>query len=337
MRPSTKRLRTIRLTFGLTAALTLLLVGMGGFVRGTGAGLSCPDWPLCFGRAVPEQLLHPGVVQEVLHRYLASIVGLLIVWLSFRAYRLRLGHPGLWRAAKFLLLVLISQVILGGLTVLMLLNPFIVTAHLAFGTVLFQTLALVAVERFRVKGQRQEPQGMVGQTPDERRLELFARALPPLVFAQMLLGGFVGASGASFACPDIPLCYGRVLPDLSSGPQIIHMVHRATAVLILGVVSYLLYLGRWGASRPSIATGHLFGLVFMVAVQIALGLSSVYFGVPVALAVAHLLVGQLILLAALTFRRSLVPGMRFFSAVAAGGMGSAAGVGSSRLKEFAPA
>ncbi len=326
MRLSTQRLRNIRLTFGIAAALSLLLVGMGGFVRGTGAGLSCPDWPLCFGRAVPEQLLHPGVVQEVLHRYLASIIGLLVVWLSIRAFRLRGAQPGLWRVAKFLLVILGCQIVLGGLTVLMLLNPFIVTSHLAFGTIFFQTLALVAIEKFRIRGQAPEP---VASEPLLRKLSTF---VPVLIFGQMLLGGFVGSSGASFACPDIPLCNGRALPDFESGPQVIHMLHRFTAIVVLLAVSALFYF----AKRAKQPTGHLFGLFFMVALQIALGLSSVYFGVPVALAVAHLLLGQLILLAALAFRKTVVADSRFFSPVA-GATGMAKGAQSSRIKELAPA
>lgn len=326
MRLSTQRLRNIRFTFGVAAALTLLLVGMGGFVRGTGAGLSCPDWPLCFGRAVPEQLLHPGVVQEVLHRYLASIIGLVVVWLSFRAYRLRHAHPALWRVAKFLLIILFCQIILGGLTVLMLLNPFIVTSHLAFGTIFFQTLALVAMERFRPRGQ-----APIVATPS-RTLRTLAVSLPYVVFAQMLLGGFVGASGAAFACPDIPLCHGKALPDFHSGQEIIHMTHRYIAVALLLIVSALCYLGR----REQRAAGHLFGLVVMVALQITLGLSSVYFGVPVSLAVAHLLLGQLILLAALTYKRALVADSYFFSPVVVA-TGVAKGAERPKIKELAPA
>ena len=232
----------------------------------------------------------------------------------------------MWRAAKFLLAILFCQIILGGLTVLMLLNPFIVTAHLAFGTIFFQTLALVALERFRPRGQVPT---VVAPSPGLRKL---AAAFPLLVFGQMLLGGFVGASGASFACPDIPLCHGKVLPDLHSGQEIIHMTHRFLAVVLLILVGALFYLGR----RERRATGHLFGLVFMVALQITLGLSSVYFGVPVSLAVAHLLLGQLILLAALTFRRALMADSHFFSPILLA-RGVAKGAERLKIKDLAPA
>ena len=110
------------------------------------------------------------------------------------------------------------------------------------------------------------------------------------------------------------------------------MTHRYIAVALLLIVSALCYLGR----REQRAAGHLFGLVVMVALQITLGLSSVYFGVPVSLAVAHLLLGQLILLAALTYKRALVADSYFFSPVVVA-TGVAKGAERPKIKELAPA
>src|SRR5689334_16517053 len=86
-------------------AVSLVLVALGGYVRGTGAGLACPDWPLCYGRAVPAEL-KPGIAQEVGHRYLASIVFLGTLAFSVLAFINRRSYPHLWRGSRLALMIL---------------------------------------------------------------------------------------------------------------------------------------------------------------------------------------------------------------------------------------
>ena len=138
--------RKIRICSISLAVLTLVLVGLGGFVRATGAGLACPDWPLCFGRVIPEFSI-AGVPQEWIHRVLASVVSLLTVYLAMKSFQNRSRFKNLFKIVLGLLVLLAVQVVLGGLTVLMTLNPFIVTSHLALGTLFFLALGLIAVER----------------------------------------------------------------------------------------------------------------------------------------------------------------------------------------------
>lgn len=294
----------------LIAGCSLVLIALGGFVRGTDAGLSCPDWPLCYGRAVPDPAV-PGVMQEVGHRYLASLVSGGIIIFSLLAARRRRELPRVWSVCRVTLLTLAIQICLGGLTVLLKLNPLIVTAHLAMGTLVFQLFARLAIERapnarfdegvLPVSRPAEEAQ------PRVRRYLLLRRGLGllvGLVTVQLLLGGLVGSSGAALVCPDLPFCLGRIFPtDLGAQPMI-HMLHRflATGILALSLI-------LWGVARTVLPRGtkvmRLFiGLVFMIALQIALGVSNVYWMVPVGVAVSHLVVAQgVLLLSVHTYRK----------------------------------
>lgn len=304
----------VRTLAGCAAIASLGLVALGGYVRGTGAGLSCPDWPLCYGRLIPEDF-GGGVAQEVAHRYLASAVSCLVVALSVLGFLNRKKLPRLWAWARILLVVLVAQVILGGLTVLMKLNPFIVTGHLALGTVFFQLLALAALDR--------APRGLIerdsvrlikrSRSTKPSALERAARALAIGVFLQMLLGGFVGSSGASLACPGLLSCSGTAEGLIWSGPQYVQMIHRLLGLsLFVGSIA-LAIRARKLSGDAALKRGHLFGMATMIAGQMALGISNVYFQIPVAIAVSHLVVAQLILLGYVSYYRHLRPQMSLYA------------------------
>ena len=263
---------TLRAAFLIIAICTLILIGLGGFVRATGAGLSCPDWPLCYGRVVP-QIFHPGVAQEYIHRLAAGTVTLLIVGISFYAWKVRARLPRLWSLSRILLLILSSQIILGGLTVLMRLNPFIVMAHLFFGSLVFVLVASSALEgRFILCKAR------------------YAGVLLLLVMVQVLLGGFVASSGASLACLDIPFCEGKFLPSGASSQQILQMTHRSVGGLILFIAGILTLI----SSRQERKWFLTISLILLL--QIALGLLNVVWRIPIPIALAHLIVAELLLL-----------------------------------------
>ena len=84
--------RSIQKSLKILSLLTIVLIALGSYVRATGAGLSCPDWPLCFGRAVPK--FEYGVAQEVIHRYIAAGVMLFSIFILYRGYRLRAKENG---------------------------------------------------------------------------------------------------------------------------------------------------------------------------------------------------------------------------------------------------
>ncbi len=307
--------RHIRFIAATIAVVSLVLVGLGGFVRGTGAGLSCPDWPLCYGRAVPHDF-SGGVAQEVGHRYLASIVSFgtmifaLLAWINRRAF------PKLWTLMKVALAILGLQVILGGLTVLMQLNPFIVTAHLVFGTFFFQLMALIALERIPRPSDEQELK-LVMRMGQGRGIRLYQMLVVTafLIFAQIILGGFVGSSGASVVCPDLLYCTAgpdREQSSALSGAQIIHMTHRVLGFSIVALLMYVAARARSLSDGIQRKKGHLFGLAALGLLQIALGLFNVYWRIPVGGAVAHLILAQFILLGTLHFLRRYRAGASVF-------------------------
>lgn len=273
----------------ITAFLAFFLVGLGGYVRATGAGLSCPDWPLCYGRAVPDDF-SGGVFQEVFHRYTAFAVSILTMIVIFRSFRLSSLFPRYRNLGVFLLCVLLLQVVLGGLTVLMRLNPFIVTAHLGLGTLFAQALMLTGIEEaadksVEIKSKRQSS------------LLILCSALFFLCYMQILLGGLLGSSGASLVCPDIPFCFGKFFSLEMSAAQIVHMTHR-----LVGISLILLMIGLcWVIYQNKDANlldirPLLRNILVLLAVQVTIGFSNVYFRIPVWLTVAHLVVAQVILL-----------------------------------------
>lgn len=309
-----RRLRFRRLV-ATTTVLVLCLVMLGAWVRLTDAGLGCPDWPGCYGqltpahasehieRAVAEQGGEHGPVsmgkawREMVHRYLASALGLCFIAIAILAT--------MWRAAlrqsPVLPWVLVALVILQGLfgkwTVTLLLKPAIVTGHLIGGMLLFALLVWL--------WQRQRPD------PDPVDAEPLAGLRPAaivglvLVAVQIFLGGWTSTNYAALACSDLPACQGqwwppvdfanafhmfRELGQTASGEALstealtaIHLTHRIVAVVVL---LYLLWLGLRTAGTDG-ARGLGAAITAMVAAQFTLGLANVAFGLPLAVAVVH--------------------------------------------------
>lgn len=273
-------IKLLKRLYLVLACSTFTLVVLGGFVRATGAGLSCPDWPLCFGRVIPA--LSYGVAQEYFHRVLASIVSTGIFIVALISYRSRKLLPHAWSIARVLVLLLLIQVVLGGLTVLLQLNPLIVTAHLATGTLFLLITSLVAPTRLRF--QNSNP-------PRHSNLRSWLRVMLILIFLQILLGGFVGSSGAALSCSTIPLCYEQILPLDHGGPVIVQMSHRILAVIIFSSVLVLI-VKSWNLPLRSWALR----LMFLILLQITLGVLNVVWQVPIPITVCHLLVAEGLLL-----------------------------------------
>ncbi len=134
------------LTIASTAGAFALMVA-GGFVTQTSSGLGCPDWPLCHGKVVPD-FSNPNTAIEWTHRTVAAIVGVLVLLMTFFAWRDRKGEKRIVRTATLSLVLVIVQAGLGGATVLSELNPAIVVVHLSMAAAFFATTVATMVLAF---------------------------------------------------------------------------------------------------------------------------------------------------------------------------------------------
>jgi cytochrome c oxidase assembly protein subunit 15 len=300
--------------------LTFDLIVFGAFTRLTDSGLGCPDWPGCYGLANPflahEQIsaahaLMPGgpvsVAKawiEMIHRYLAMGIGVLIMalmakaWLQWRRARDDAFAPAL-PSALFLFVCL--QGAFGAWTVTMKLQPVIVTIHLLLGMGLLALLTwLGGREDFLVK-----PQQSGGNPAALRKVRILALMSAALLALQLALGGWVSTNYATLACLDFPLCGGELVPAMDFGhgftlwrelgktaaghylpfPALtaIHWVHRNVALLVVIGLGWTVWRA-WPqpALRP---VARLIAIV--LALQAASGIATVFFSFPLAIAVMH--------------------------------------------------
>jgi cytochrome c oxidase assembly protein subunit 15 len=309
----------------VTAFLTLDLIMFGSFTRLTDSGLGCPDWPGCYGHSNPlsasepiraaETALPSGPVTvtkawiEMLHRYFAMGLGLLIIILAVQAWVRwrREGGRSPWLATAALAWV-IGQGAFGALTVTMKLQPAIVTMHLLGGIGLLALLTWLAL--------REGDWVQVRAAAGARRVAVAALVV---VLVQIALGGWVSANYAVMACPDFPLCQGRLVPPMdfthaftpwralgmtSGGEAIpfqslvaIHWTHRLAAGVVILVLALLVWR-TWNAAGLEHPARALLGLLLL---QVATGMSNVVLQWPLVLAVAHsggaaLMVGVLVVI-----------------------------------------
>jgi heme A synthase len=272
----TLRARPLVLGFIALSAITYVLIVLGALVRAHGAGLSCPDWPLCFGQVIPQ--FDFRIAFEWGHRVLAGSVGLIFLGLGILTLRL----PEIGRAMRTPLLIagalLALQIILGGLTVLQLLASWTVTSHLVTGNAF--ALALVLVARRLARISSGAPTLPMPATPLQRNA---ATITGLLLAAQLVLGGLVSSSYAGLVCPDWPTCMnGEYFPTFR-GIQGLHLFHRLTGYSLGVALLASAFLAR---SHP--CTRRWLGLaaIFGVA-QICVGIANVLLRLPVEVTALH--------------------------------------------------
>lgn len=274
-------------TMALTGLLsTILLIMVGSFVRASGNGLGCPDWPLCYGQAVPPLDMSAWI--EFSHRLLGGIVGLQIAAIVFLAWRHYRDHKLIWRTAVATGLVLIIQVSLGGLHVLNELPRWTGLIHTAVAMGIAGLLAtLVAVSQPQLRALAKKRQKLFGQT----RLRMGAAVGAAATYFLLLTGTLVTRTGASLACPSFPHCGVADIPESLQGLVTIQLIHRFTAfsvaVIILLIIWRLLKHGRTSKAARQIA----YGLSILLILQFALGITNVLLALPLWSRVLHLGVG----------------------------------------------
>ncbi|MBI3976506.1 MAG: protoheme IX farnesyltransferase, partial [Armatimonadetes bacterium] len=267
--------------------MTAALITLGGVVRATGAGLACPDWPLCHGRLIPP--LTGPVLIEYGHRLTASVVGLLTLLVVVRIWRGHRRDGPLRRLGLAALTLLGTQIILGGLTVRTALTAGLVAAHLGTAMAFLAVLLLLYVVAWQREGVLPASPSSGSASPS--RLRPMTMVAAATVFGQIVLGGYVSGSGAALACPDLPLCRGSLLPP-EGGLVLIHYLHRLGALGVAVVVGLLLLRAR-GSARPIRLLAA--GAAALVLVQIALGALNVYTKGAAPITVLHLLTATALL------------------------------------------
>lgn len=298
----------------IIAALLLALgvVVLGSYVRLSDAGLGCPDWPGCYGQITPHHagdeiaqaeafmpggpVSHAKAWKEMVHRYFAGTLGLLVLGIAFLAWRNRHETNGSPVLPGVLLALIIFQALLGMWTVTELLKPFIVTSHLIGG---MATLALLAW-----LWQRECGPSLIGMA-DVRALRPWGVLALVAVSIQIILGGWVSTNYAALACPDFPMCHGEWMPNMEFGAAFtlhrelgmdasgnllplealtaIHWMHRLWAVAVLVLVGIAAI--KLARQRGLCVWGMLLGALLLI--QISLGMANVWLSLPLVVAVAH--------------------------------------------------
>lgn len=331
----TRRLFT-QLAFFATG-LALVVVVLGAYVRLSDAGLGCPDWPGCYGRlavpaeamsieqaslAYPERPLETDKAwKEMVHRYFAGTLGLVILGLAVVAW-LRRQQPGQQVGLPSALLALvIFQALLGMWTVTLLLKPVVVMAHLLGGLATLGLLWWVSLRHTRLF-QRQ------ALAAPERALRPWALLGLLVLGMQVALGGWTSANYAALQCTDFPTCQGEWWPpmDFAEGFVLwrglgvdyeggvlhnearvaIHVAHR------IGALVTLLYLGwlglrAWRSSSTPCVRGTAAALLGLLLLQVSLGIANVVLFLPLPVAAAHNAGAALLLLSLITLNHVVRP------------------------------
>ena len=314
--------------------LAFVVVILGAFTRLTDAGLGCPDWPGCYGHLVvpetvkalqkaemlfPQQPVEPAKAwHEMIHRYAAGTLGILILILAIMAIRLR-KTPGQPLAIPLILVVLVLfQAALGMWTVTLQLLPVVVMGHLLGG---MTVLALLWVLKLQLGNHLRVPN--VYRVTKFRPWALLGLII---VATQIMLGGWTSANYAALACPDFPFCQGQLFPihefrtaynfmmpigaDFQGGVlnatarMTIQVMHRLGG-LITGL--YLLWLSSWIIfASPYNTLRKIAGIVlFFLVLQICLGILNVVLMLPLSVAVMHNAGAALLLLAVVSLNYAL--------------------------------
>lgn len=304
----------------VAALLAIVVIMLGAWTRLMHAGLGCPDWPGCYGfLSVPESDAHIAIANarfpgspvdvakgwpEMIHRYAAGILGVIVFGLA--AYALHYRKSGVpVRLPLFVAAFIVLQGAFGMWTVTLKLWPQVVAMHLLGGFTTLSLLVLLALRlRGRLKCQQQSP---LQQALGAFRPWLYGGLL--LVILQIGLGAWTTANYAALACTELPTCQGQWWPQgmdfqhgfditqqvgpnylggqlAASGRVAIHVMHRLGAMTVLGYFVILLLL-MWRRRQTSGLARPIVLVAFMLVVQIALGLSNIIFSVPIAVAVAH--------------------------------------------------
>jgi len=324
---------TIRKLVLLSILLAIIVVSLGAYARLTHAGLGCPDWPGCYGmldvpvsteqlnkakQAFPDQVVDPEKAwNEMVHRYFAGALGLLILAIAFLSFRNR-GQGTPLRLPLLILVIVTFQAALGMWTVTMKLMPIVVMGHLLGG---FTTLCLLFLLYLRLNPYRLS-------TGDFSVKKYGRYGLIGIVIltAQIALGGWTSSNYAALTCTELPICqsgwverltfedsFDLIPPEketyefghLDHNERLtIHVVHRIGAIITSLYLAWLLLMVF--IKSKTIFFKNLSALVaVLLFTQVSLGISNIWFSLPLAVAVGHNIVAACLMLSLIMLTYSL--------------------------------
>jgi len=316
--------------------IAVVVVLLGAFTRLSHAGLGCPDWPTCYGHLwVPSSAAEIASANlsfaetpvetdktwpEQIHRIFASSLGLFIIALVVVCFRNRQEPQQPLKLSYLLLVLVIVQGLFGMWTVTLKLWPQVVTAHLLGG---FSTLALLWLMLQRLSLYSWPQTGQPARSISS--ISWWAVFSLVVVALQILLGGWTSSNYAALACPDLPTCQNQWFPsaDFSQGFNFlqhigpnylgglldnegriaIHLSHRIGAIITSAVLLVLAWrLWHLAPGKP-----RRWSLILMAVLilQVCLGLSNIYWSLPLPVAVVHNGIGALLLLVLVTLNHRL--------------------------------
>jgi len=308
--------------------LALIVVSLGAYTRLTHAGLGCPDWPGCYGlidvpegaeqiakaeMAFPDRQVEPHKAwNEMIHRYFAGTLGILILSIALLSFKQR--HQGTpLRLPFFILLIVIFQAALGMWTVTMKLMPVVVMGHLLGG---FTTLSLLFLLHLRLK-----PHHMQSSDWKIKKYGRYAILGVVILTGQIALGGWTSSNYAALSCVELPICqsgweeqltfensFDLIPPERESyefghlphdDRVTIHVVHRIGAIITTLYLAWLIIMVFLRAETEIFKTSAAsVGVVLLT--QVGLGISNIWFSLPLPIAVGHNIVAACLMLTLIT-------------------------------------
>jgi len=270
----------------ITIAATFVLVVIGGTVRATDSGLGCPDWPTCHGSLIPKAEKHTLI--EYSHRTAAFAVGILFLGVTYFTFRTERRRPLIFWLAFSAGVLLLVQIILGGITVKKELPAEIVAAHLATAMAFIGVMITTAVISLMRGAGRAAVAGASDTTVT--RLALLAAAT---AFVTLVLGSYISGTDASLACSGWPLCNGKLVPGGDSAVGL-HYLHRLVAGM-LGVEVLALLAVVFDERRRQPLLLALTGIAAVAFVAQALvGAANIWTTLAAGVVVAHLSLAALL-------------------------------------------
>ena len=324
---------TIRKLVFISILLALVVVSLGAYARLTHAGLGCPDWPGCYGMLeVPqtsEQLIKakqnfPNAIvepekawNEMIHRYFAGTLGLLILVIAFLSIKNRSQGTPL-RLPLLILVIVTFQAALGMWTVTMKLMPIVVMAHLLGG---FTTLCLLFLLYLRL-----DPYRLNTGDFSVRKYGRYGFIGIVILTAQIALGGWTSSNYAALTCTELPICQSGwmerltfedsfdVIPPEKATYEFghldhderltIHVVHRLGAIVTFLYSAWLAFM-VFVKSKTAFFKNSAAILAVLLITQVSLGISNIWFSLPLAIAVSHNVVAACLMLSLIMLTYSL--------------------------------